>query len=89
VYEVRGKVLNIVKTITTLKIKLPASGEMLTKTILLTKKHKAIEPLFDKKFWENFSGVPVSKSGGSIYKKNFILHLPSFHFRLYCIGNEK
>ena len=46
------KVLNIAKTITTLKIKLPASGETLTKTMLLTAKHKAIEQLFDKNFWK-------------------------------------
>jgi len=47
------KVLGIAKTVTTLKIKLPASGETLTKTMLLTKKHKSIQQLFDKKFWEN------------------------------------
>jgi transposase len=48
------KVLNIAKTITTLKIKLPASGETLTKTMLLTVKHKTIKPLFDKNFWKYF-----------------------------------
>ena len=48
------KVLNIAKTVTTLKIKLPASRETLTKTMLLTEKHRTIKPLFDKKFWENF-----------------------------------
>jgi transposase len=48
------KVLNIAKTVTTIKIKLPTSGETLTKTMLLTKKHKTIEQLFDEKFWENF-----------------------------------
>jgi transposase len=48
------KVINIAKTITTLKIQLPASGETLTKTMLLTTKHKVIEPLFDKNFWKNF-----------------------------------
>jgi transposase len=48
------KVLNIAKTVTTLKIKLPACGEMMTKTMLLTEKHKVIEPLFDKNFWVNF-----------------------------------
>jgi len=47
------KVLNIAKTVTTLKIKLPTSGQTLTKTMLLTKKHKVIEKLFEKKFWEN------------------------------------
>jgi len=48
------KVLNIAKTVTTLKIKLPASGEMMTKTMILTAKHKTIETLFDKNFWKNF-----------------------------------
>jgi hypothetical protein len=48
------KALNIAKTITTLKIKLSASGETLTKTMLLTAKHRAIKQLFDKKFWKNF-----------------------------------
>ena len=47
------KVLNIAKTVTTLKIKLPASGETLTKTMLLTPKHKSIQKFFDKKFWED------------------------------------
>jgi len=40
--------------ITTLKIRLPKSGESLTKTMLLTEKHKTIEPLFDKIFWGKF-----------------------------------
>jgi transposase len=46
-------VLGIAKTVTTLKIKLPASGETLTKTMLITAKHKSISQLFDQKFWEN------------------------------------
>jgi hypothetical protein len=50
------KVLNIAKTITTIKVKLPTSGATLTKTMLLTPKHKSIAMLFDEKFWENFSG---------------------------------
>jgi transposase len=48
------KVLNIAKTITTLKIKLPACGQSLTKTMLITAKHKSIGQLFDQKFWQNF-----------------------------------
>jgi len=48
------KVLNIAKTITTLKIKLPISGETMTKTMIMTNKHRLIEALFDKMFWENF-----------------------------------
>jgi len=46
------KVLNIAKTITTLKIKLPVSGETLTRTMLLTTKHKSISRLMDRDFWE-------------------------------------
>ena len=48
------KVLNIAKTITTLKVKLPASRETLTKTMILTTRHKSIEQLFDKDFWKIF-----------------------------------
>jgi len=47
-------VLKIAKTITTMKIKLPASGETMTKTMLLTQKHKSIAMLFDKNFWKIF-----------------------------------
>jgi transposase len=46
------KALDIAKTITTIKIRLPASGNTLTKTMLLTEKHKAIAILFDEDFWE-------------------------------------
>jgi transposase len=47
------KVLNIAKTITTLKIKLPISGDTLTRTMLLTARHKSIACLFDPNFWRN------------------------------------
>ncbi len=47
------KVLGIAKTITTIKVKLPASRTMLTKTMLLTSKHKSIAMLFDENFWKN------------------------------------
>ena len=46
------KVLDIAKTITTLKIKLPLSGETLTKTMLITAKHKSIKKLLDEEFWK-------------------------------------
>ena len=45
------KVLNIAKTVTTLKIKLPTDGSIITKTMLLTQKHRSIAMLFDEKFW--------------------------------------
>jgi hypothetical protein len=48
------KVLNIAKTITTLKIKMPVCGETFTKTMILTQKHKSIAKLFDQNFWKNF-----------------------------------
>jgi transposase len=47
------KVLNIAKTITTIKLKLPISDNTITKTMLLTTKHKSIAMLFDEIFWEN------------------------------------
>jgi hypothetical protein len=49
-----GKVLDIARTITTVKVKLPTSKTTLSKTMLLTSKHKAIDILFDEKFWKNF-----------------------------------
>jgi transposase len=49
------KVLGIARTITTMKIRLPLSNETLTKTMLLTERHKLIARLFDSDFWQNFS----------------------------------
>ncbi len=48
------KALAIAKTITTLKIKLPKSGKTMTKTMILTHRHKSIAHLFDENFWKNF-----------------------------------
>ena len=48
------KVLNIAKTVTTIKINMPVSGNTLTKTMLLTPKHKSIEKLFEENFWKTF-----------------------------------
>ena len=50
------KVLNIAKTITTIKIKLPISQTILTKTMLITAKHKSIAQLFDEMFWNLILG---------------------------------
>lgn len=50
------KVLNIAKTITTIKVKLPISETTLTKTMLITAKHKSIAMLFEDKFWKSISG---------------------------------
>jgi transposase len=49
-------VLNIAKTITTLRIKLPTSGETISKTMLITQKHKSIAVLFDEIFWISQNG---------------------------------
>lgn len=46
------KVLNIAKTITTIKVNLPASGKMMSKTMILTQQHRSIEQLFDENFWK-------------------------------------
>jgi hypothetical protein len=45
------KVLNIAKTVTTAKVKLPVSGKTLTKTMILTQQHKRIASLFTEEFW--------------------------------------
>ena len=47
-------VLDIAKTITTIKINLPKSGNIMTQTMLLTPRHKSIAQLFDENFWKNF-----------------------------------
>ena len=49
-----GKVMDIAKTVTTIKIRLQTSNATLTKTMLLTSKQKSIALLFDEIFWENF-----------------------------------
>ena len=47
------KVLDIAKTITTVKINLPVSGNTMTKTMLLSQKHRSIAKLFDENFWKS------------------------------------
>lgn len=47
------KVLNIAKTITTIKVKLPISDTTLSKTMIITQKHKSIAMLFDEDFWKS------------------------------------
>lgn len=48
------RVLDIAKTITTIKINLPISRNTMTQTMLLTQTHRSIAQLFDENFWENF-----------------------------------
>lgn len=50
------KVLSIAKTITTIKINLPISGQTVNKTMFLSESHKEIAFLFDDDFWENHLG---------------------------------
>jgi transposase len=49
------KVLNIAKTITTIKLKLTQSEQTINKTMILTKKHNLIAPLFKEEFWSKVS----------------------------------
>lgn len=49
-----GKVLDIAKTVATIKIKLPTSNTTMTKTMLMTPKQKSIDRLFDENFWKYF-----------------------------------
>ncbi len=44
------KTLAMARTITTLKIKLPMSGEVISRTMIM-QRHKRIEILFDDQFW--------------------------------------
>ncbi len=48
------KVLSIAKTITTVKVRLPLSDTIMSKTMLVTTRHKSIAMLFDENFWKNF-----------------------------------
>ncbi|MCX2473072.1 transposase [Pedobacter sp. MC2016-05] len=50
------KVLEIAKTITTLKIKLPQSGRTINKTMIITERQKEIELLFSDDFWKTQFG---------------------------------
>jgi transposase len=47
------KVLDIAKTITTIKVKLPLQNKTISQTLLLTKQHKLIEELFSEEYWQN------------------------------------
>jgi hypothetical protein len=49
----QDKVLNIAKTIRNIKINLPKSGDIMTKTMLITQRQKNIAQLFDEKFGGN------------------------------------
>ena len=42
-----GKVLDAVKTITTIRVQMSENEEIYTKTLVLTDKHRAIRSLFD------------------------------------------
>jgi hypothetical protein len=46
------KVLEIAKTITTIKIKLPSNKSTITKTMIITQMHHKISALFDENFWK-------------------------------------
>ena len=48
------KVLSIAKTITTIQVKLQESQETISKTMLLTDKHKSIAKLFENDFWNKY-----------------------------------
>ena len=41
------KVIDIAKTIITIRINMPENGQVFTKTMFLTDRHKSIEPLFN------------------------------------------
>jgi len=49
------KVLNIAKTITTIRVKLPKSNITLSRTMVLTAKHRMIEPLLNEEFWRKIT----------------------------------
>ena len=48
------KVLNIAKTITTIRAKLPKSKKTLSKIMVLTAKHRLVESLLYEEFWKKY-----------------------------------
>ena len=48
------KVIRVAKTITTIKVKLPISNTVLTKTMIITPQQQSIEILFEDSFWNSF-----------------------------------
>ena len=46
-------VLDIAKTITTVRVKLPASNKTIERTMFITDRHKSIAQLFNEDFWQN------------------------------------
>jgi len=51
------KVLEIAKTITTIKVKLPTQNRTISETLIITKQHKQIENLFSEEHWENIADL--------------------------------
>jgi transposase len=49
------KVLNIAKTITTVRVKLPKANRTLSRTMVLTSKHRMVEPLLSEEFWQKIN----------------------------------
>ena len=47
------KVLDIAKTITTIKVRMPETRQTISRTMLITDRHKSISCLFDENFWKN------------------------------------
>ena len=41
------RVLDVAKTIVTVRVDMPQNGELYTKTLFLTENHRRIEPVFD------------------------------------------
>ena len=47
------KVLDIAKTIVTIKVRLPKACQTVSKTMLITDRHNSIKCLFNEDFWKN------------------------------------
>ncbi|GHS91745.1 hypothetical protein FACS1894174_05130 [Bacteroidia bacterium] len=44
-----GKVLDVAKTVTTIRVRMPENGLLYIKTLFLSDKHRSIQPLFDQR----------------------------------------
>jgi hypothetical protein len=52
-FQTLDKVLDIAKTITTIRLRLPETGKVIERTMLLTNQHKLIGCLFEEIFWND------------------------------------
>ena len=67
------KVLDVAKTIVTVRVDMPQNGELYTETLFLTENHQRIKPLFDMNDDEKMTRVGALTSQKTISLCSFLL----------------